>query len=118
MTNNKEATRYYSSRQEEAICKAIGGSLTPNSGATKFSGGDIHKKEASMLIECKCVMSPKNSVSVKKEWIDKNKEEAFSQRLSNGVIAINFEPGGENYFVINEKLFKFLVESLEESYKI
>ena len=115
---DKGTTRYYSDLQEKSVANLIEGIRSINSGAGRFGKGDIFKKEASMLIECKCVMSPKNSVSVKKEWIDKNKEEAFSQRLSNGVIAINFEPGGENYFVINEKLFKFLVESLEESYKI
>ena len=76
--------------------------------------GDCHQKEASLLIECKTVETDKKSISIKKEWIDKNKEEAFYQRLNNTCIAFNFGPNQENYFVINEKLMKFLVEKLVE----
>ena len=59
-------------------------------------------------------MTEKQSVSVKKEWIDKNKEEAFSNRLDNSCLCINFGPGSDNYYVISEKLMKFLVQKLEE----
>ena len=37
-------------------------------------------------------MTEKESVSVKKEWINKNKEEAFSLRLQNYCVCINFGP--------------------------
>ena len=109
---DKNTTRYFSDKQEKAVVKLIDGIQSPNSGAGKFRKGDVYQRAASMLIECKTVMAPKNSISIKKDWITKNKAEAFSQRLNNQAIAINFEPDGENYFVINERLFKFLIDSL------
>ena len=114
MTNNKCATRYYSNKQEKSVAIALNGKLTPNSGASKFSGGDVVIKEASMLIECKCAMSEKNSVSIKKEWLEKNKNEGFSCRLPNNAVCINFGPDSNNYYVINERLMKFLVDKLVE----
>lgn len=110
----KGTTRYYSDLQEKYVCKLLSSYQQSNSGAGKFRKGDCVNKNASLLIECKTVMTPKSSVSIKKEWIDKNKEEKFTQRLSNSCIAFNFEPNGDNYFVINEKLMKYLVEKLEE----
>jgi len=114
MTDNKESTRYYSDLHEKSVCRALGATQTPNSGATKWKKGDVVQRQASLLIECKTVMTEKQSVSVKKEWIDKNKEEAFSNRLDNNCLCINFGPGSDNYYVISEKLMKFLVQKLEE----
>ena len=113
MTNNKEATRYYSHKHEQSVCKALGGELTSNSGAALFSAGDVIQKDASLLIECKTTMSEKKSVSIKQEWILKNEEERFQARLDNSCICFNFGPEGKNYYIINEKLMKYLVEKLE-----
>lgn len=114
MTKNKDATRYYSDMQEKAVCKLLGAKQTANSGAGKWKKGDCIQEPASLLIECKTVVTEKESFSIKKDWISKNKEEAFANRLSNQTIAFNFGPGQENYFVINEKLMKYLVEKLAE----
>lgn len=114
MTKNKESTRYYSTKHEESICKALGGRRQSNSGAGNFQKGDIEIPLANMLIEAKCSMSPKNSFSVKKEWLEKNKKEAFMTRHSNSCLCFNFEPDGDNYYVINEKLMKYLVQGLSE----
>ena len=56
----------------------------------------------------------KDSFSIKKNWITKNREEKFSQRLSNSCIAFSFGPEQENFFIIDEKLMRYLVEKLEE----
>lgn len=114
MVKNKDSTRYYSDKQEKSVARIVNGEQTPNSGAGHFRKGDVINQKASLLCECKCVMSEKSSISIKKEWIDKNKEESFAQRLSNTCIAVNFAPNGENYFIINEKLMRYLVERLEE----
>lgn len=114
-TNNINSTRYFSSRQEESISKLIGGTTTPSSGSGHWRKGDIIQQNASLLIEAKCTMTPKDSFSIKKDWIIKNKEEAKTQRLASGCIAFDFEPDGPNYFVINEALMQFLVEKLEEN---
>lgn len=114
MNKNKESTRYYSDAHEKSICKALGGIQNSNSGAGHFAKGDVVVKEASLLIEAKCCMAPKSSVSIKKDWIEKNKEEGFLIRRDNQAVCINFEPDGNNYYVIDEKLMKFLVEKLIE----
>jgi hypothetical protein len=115
MTNkNKESTRYYSDLQEKSVCKVSNSKQQPNSGASTFSGGDCINRKASLLIECKTVMTEKDSFSIKKNWITKNRDEKFSQRLSNSCIAFSFGPEQENFFIIDEKLMRYLVEKLEE----
>ena len=101
MTNNKEATRYYSNKQEQSVCKALGGVQTSNSGAARFSAGDVIVKDASMLIECKCSMTEKQSISLKKEWFIKNKDEAFATRLINNCVCVNGLSIGEIINIYN-----------------
>ena len=108
------STRYYSDKQEKSVCKLLDGQQISNSGAGRFRKGDVQVKRASLLVECKTVTSKKNSVSISEEWIKKNKEEAFSNRLDNSCIAFNFGPDEPNYFIIDEKLMQFLVDKLEE----
>lgn len=120
MTKNKESTRYFSGIQENTVANLLDGKPTSNSGAGKFSGGDVINREASLLIECKTVTSDKESISIKKQWIEKNRQEKFEQRLSNSAIAFNFGPNQPNYFIIDSKLMKFLIEQLtkdEDEYK-
>ena len=112
--NNTESTRYYSSAHEQSVAKELGGTANSSSGSGHFQKGDVIQYAASLLVECKCTMTPKSSVSIRKECIEKNKEEVFSTRLSNSAVCINFEPGGDNYYLINSKLMKFLVEKLIE----
>ena len=117
MPKNKNCTRYFSNNQETNVCSLLNATQQPNSGASKFRKGDCINYDASLLIECKTPTSEKESFSIKKEWIQKNRDEAFSQRVFNGCIAFAFEPDGKNYFVIDEKLMRFLVEKLEEENK-
>ena len=113
---NKKSTRYFSSNHEKSVCKALDGEQVSNSGAGPFKKGDVIVRGASLLVECKCQMSEKNSYSVKKDVLIKNKEEAFADRLSNSCLCFNFGPDSDNYYVISEKLMKVLVERLEELY--
>ena len=113
-TKNENSTRFYSDKQEKSVCKIISGQQTSNSGAGHFNKGDVINKNASLLCECKCTMTPKSSFSIKKDWVEKNNNESFSMRLNNQIIAFNFEPDGKNYFIINERLARFLIEKLEE----
>ena len=110
---NKNSTRYYSNLHEESVCKALGAVKSANSGATKFRKGDCYIPNL-LLVECKTSMSEKDSVSIKKDWIDKNTKESKDMRLDNGCICFNFGPGLDNYYVISEKLMKYLVEKLVE----
>ena len=113
---NKESTRYFSDQHEKSVCKALGGRQTSNSGANRFEKGDVIVDDAYMLIECKCSMTEKSSFSIKKEWLDKIQEEAFSNRLINTCLCFNFEPGGNNYYVIDEKMMKDFMEFICKSH--
>ena len=105
------STRTYSDAQEQYIAKHFNGRVTSNSGGTKFGGGDVLTK--SFLIEAKTTETPKKSFSVKKDWIEKAEEQAFEQGKSYSTVAIQFEPEGKNYFVIDENCFRMLQEVIE-----
>ena len=115
MTNNKNATRWYSERQELAIAKAIDGRRTINSGATVFGGGDVVTKR--WMIEAKTQIEEKKTFSIKSEWLEKAREEAFSMKKDFMALAFNFggENQTENYYVISERDFKRLKEYDERS---
>lgn len=113
-TKNKESTRYFSNQHETKICNILNAIKQANSGAGKFAAGDCINKNASLLIECKTTMTDKNSISIKKEWLDKIEEERKIKRMSNKLLAFSFGPESPNYFIIDEKLATFLVEKLEE----
>lgn len=54
------------------------------------------------------------SISIKRDWIDKNKEEAFAMRKRFAAIAFNF--GGdtvtENFYIIDEKTMQYFIKLL------
>lgn len=107
----QKSTRDYSSEQEKYIAKRFHGKVQPNSGGTRFGGGDVHTRK--MLIEAKTPMKEQSSFSIKKEWIAKVDQQAFEQRKDTWSLAFCFEPGRENYYVISEHLMKLLLEYLE-----
>jgi len=61
-------------------------------------------------------MKEKQSMSIKKDWINGIKEEAFAMGKPYWSIAFNF--GGldnpDNFYIIDEALFKTLQDYLEE----
>ena len=105
-------TRYYSSKQEKQVAKAIGGKLTANSGATMFGGkGDLLTDE--FLLECKTKTSPSESISIKKEWFTKNEAEKVFMGKKYSALAFNFGPDEKNYYIIDEYLFQSLIQLLQ-----
>lgn len=109
-----KSTRYFSDRQEKAIAKALNGRQVSGSGASVFQKGDVSLRN--MLIEAKTSVTEKPSYSVKKEVIDKIHKEARSMRKLFAVLAFNFGPNSENYYVIDEDTMKFLVDKIIEEY--
>jgi len=105
-------TRFYSNKQEKAVAKAVSGKKTANSGATVFNKGDVSTKD--WLIECKTVTSEKASFSVKREWLEKNREEAFAMNKSYNALCFDFGDNGRRYYVIDEKTFIKMKEALDE----
>lgn len=105
-------TRKFSHKQEERVAKIIEGKVVANSGATFFNKGDV-RLENLLLVECKTSTTPKNSFSIKKEWLTKIKQESFEQGISNCCVSIDF--GSEDdYFIIDKNLMKKLIEKLKE----
>lgn len=104
-------TRKYSKIQERRVSKANQGKVQPNSGATMFAKGDVVTKR--FLIECKTRIGEQSSITLKKEWFDKNQEEAFAMNKDYSAIAFSFG-GKKNYYAIDEKLFQILRKTLEE----
>lgn len=104
-------TRWYSKRQENEVAKAVGGKRVANSGATAFSKGDVSTDF--FLIECKTVTSPRESVSIKKRWLQKNEEERFAMGKDYSALAFDFGDG-IRYYIIDEQLFKALLNLLKE----
>jgi len=118
VTKNKASTRFASTTQEDRVSNKFGGRVVPNSGAGLFSKSDVIIDSASLSIECKTLQKPKDSFSIKKVWIDKHYDEAFANRLCNTALAFNFNfEDTKDYYVIDDKLMKFLVEKLKEEYE-
>ena len=105
-------TRFYSNKQEKAVAKAVGGKQTPNSGATPWVKGDVVTPE--WLIECKTTTTQRESFSVKKEWLTKNKDEAFATGKSYNALCFDFGDNGDRYYVVDEKLFLRMRRALED----
>lgn len=104
-------TRFYSKKQENAVAKQIGGKRVANSGATSFRKGDVTTDN--FLIECKTCEKEKASFSIKREWLIKNREEAFAMGKSYSALAFDYGDA-KRYYIIDEKLFKQLVNFLTE----
>lgn len=101
-------TRSYSYQQEKRVAKKLGGRVNANSGATAFNKGDV--RTDSFLIECKTATKEVKSVSIKKEWLTKLKEEKFA--MGKEQMALGFDFGdGNDYFIITSALMEWLVEN-------
>lgn len=105
-------TRKYSDIQEKHVAKVLNGKKNANSGATAFIKGDVQLDK--FLIECKTVTKKKSSVSIKEEWLDKLKKEAFSMNKPYSMLAFNFEPNGKNFYILDEKFIYYIVQLLNE----
>ena len=108
----KKPTRYYSKKQEKTVAENLGGRRQPNSGATMFAKGDVTLDD--WLLECKTKTKPSESITIHKEWIEKNDKEALFIGKPYNAIAFNFGPDEKNYYIINEELFEELVNCLKE----
>lgn len=100
------STRHYSDSQEKRVAKAVGGRRTPNSGATTFVKGDVLSDD--WCIECKVRTKPMDSFSIRRSWIDKNREEAFQMGKSHSALAIDFGDGEQHYLISERDFLNYL----------
>ena len=101
-----KSTRYFSNKQEKHVAKSLKGRQTANSGATPFQKGDVEL--SNILVECKTKTSPSESMSIKKEWLEKNEEEAFAMGKPYSALCFSFGDlhNDRQYYIINEDMFK------------
>lgn len=98
------STRYFSDKQEKHIAKVTGGKVQSNSGGTKFGGGDVHTDK--FFIEAKTPTKSQTSFTIKKEWIDKMREQAYEQGKEEAVLAFRFNPNIDiDLYVLSERQF-------------
>ena len=109
--SGKKPTRYYSSLQESDIASAINGRRTPNSGATAWAKGDVSTSQ--FLLEAKTKTKSSDTITIRKDWFQKNREEAVFMGKPYSALVFNFGPGEENHYVIDEDLFVELLEHLK-----
>ena len=106
----KNSTRAKSSQQEKRIAKAMGGRQVVGSGSTPFLKGDVIVDK--LFIEAKTKMNPSQSITVKKAWIEKAKEQSLAMRKEDYAIAISFGDG-KDYYLIEDTLMEDLYKSRE-----
>ena len=104
----KHPTRFYSNRQEKKVAKVLKGKTVANSGAIPFGAGDVQADN--WLLECKTMTEERKSFTVKREWLTKNKEEAFSMGKEFNALVFDFGDNGDRYYIIDERTFKLLKE--------
>lgn len=106
----KNTTRAKSNQQEKRIAKAMGGKQVIGSGATPFLKGDVVVDK--LFIEAKTKMEPSKSISVKREWLEKAKEQALATRKEDYALAISFGDNKE-FYIIEDTLMEELYKSRE-----
>ena len=62
------------------------------------------------------MIADRESISIKREWIDKLREEAFAMGKPYWSVAFNFGGLGNrvNFYIIDEKLFNLFQQYLED----
>ena len=110
-----QPTRYYSDRQEKKVAKEVKGKQTKNSGATLFQKSDVYTELFNL--ECKTKTTNSESISIKREWFEKQIKENIQMGKKYSAIVINFGPDApynENHYIIDEQLFQILLNYLVE----
>ena len=108
---NVKPTRFYSNKQEKAVAKVVNGKQVKNSGATAFKKGDVENEN--WLIECKTKTKDSQSITIHKEWLEKNEEEAFSMGRQYSALCFDFGDGCR-YYIVDEKTFINMKNKLED----
>ena len=111
----KNSTRAKSSQQEKRIAKAMGGKQVIGSGSTPFLKGDVIVDQ--LFIEAKTKMVPSQQITVKKEWLEKAKEQSLAMRKRDYAVAISFGDPKE-YYIIEDTLMEDLFKCREALNKL
>ena len=108
-----KSTRHYSKQQENTVASKVGGQRTLNSGATPFQKGDVNTDN--ILIECKTKVKPSETMTIHKEWLEKNEKEALFMGKTYSALAFNFGPNEKNYYIIDEYMFDMIRSKIDDN---
>lgn len=106
MPKNRESTRYKSNLQEKRIASRFAefeGKQVIGSGSTPFLKGDVVTQD--FLIECKTKMQESTQITVKKEWVDKAREQAYEMRKPYFLLALSFGDTSD-YYLMEPMIFE------------
>lgn len=78
------------------------------SGSTPFQKGDVVTPD--LFIEAKTKVQASKSITVKKEWLEKAQEQAYSMRKRDYALAISFGED-KDYYVIEDRYMEELYKS-------
>ena len=108
--------RYKSNQQERRIASHFtNGRQVVGSGSTPFLKGDVIAGK--LFIEAKTRASPAKQITVKKEWLEKAKEQSYSTHKEDYAVAISFGDG-KDYYVIDDSFFEDLYKARETLRKV
>jgi hypothetical protein len=107
-----KSTREKSKAHEQYIEGKLDIRRTPNSGATVFKKGDLEDELS--LFECKTKMNESKSFSIKKEELDKIREESIARSKTFQFYIFNFGDIKENYVVMELRDFRLMYEDYKE----
>lgn len=108
----KKPTRYYSTKQEKHVAEALGGKRTSNSGATALGGKADVDVGRVLSVECKTKTKPSESITIKKEWLEKLRQTTLIDGTIYHVLAFSFGPDEPSWYVIDEKTAELFCEWL------
>lgn len=117
------STKKFSNMQEKRIAKKLGGKTQPASGALPIASlkSDVkvtNSEDWKVLISAKTSMVKnhqvgKRSFTLKKEWLEEVKHQAFEGGYDFGVVSISFD-NRQDFYILEDVDFENMLKALHE----
>lgn len=117
------STKKFSNMQEKRIAKKLGGTTQPASGALPIASlkSDVkvtNSKDWKVLVSAKTSMvknyqAGKRSFTLKKEWLEEVKHQAFEGGYDFGVVSISFD-NRKDFYIVEDVDFENMLKALKE----
>lgn len=117
------STKKFSNMQEKRIAKKLGGKTQPASGALPIASlkSDVkvtNSEDWKVLISAKTSMvknhqAGKRSFTLKKEWLEEVKHQAFEGGYDFGVVSISFD-NRQDFYILEDVDFENMLKALHE----
>lgn len=117
------STKKFSNMQEKRIAKKLGGTTQPASGALPIASlkSDVkvtNSEDWKVLVSAKTSMvknyqAGKRSFTLKKEWLEEVKHQAFEGGYDFGVVSISFD-NRQDFYIVEDVDFENMLKALKE----